>query len=367
MRTGALRCDPGSAARARAASSGSTSASSGLSGSIGMHSAFWPTPLFPRSTGHECVPMFPQCRLTMRVCAAPVSFGRLVAARLPRYDPWRHRRREDACTHARSQPGSSPWCCLPGPPRLRRERRRRRTTRSSPATSRWEVSARRLRRVEVQAQRARLDLERPEARQGRPDHRVPPGRQARTANRGSTATQGQRARQDQQASRPSRPSRFGGTAGTCRGPAGVTSLVALEGTACTRHDGASGTVDVATTPEDVIELRCTAGAPPPPPGAELVINEIDYDQVGADTAGFVEIANTGGSPAALDGIALVLVNGGDAAEYDRVDLTGTLAAGGTSRSTSMRRTARPTASRSSTPRPGRCSTRSRTRVRSPPL
>ena len=40
-----------------------------------------------------------------------------------------------------------------------------------------------------------------------------------------------------------------------------------------------------------------------------MINEIDYDQVGADTGGFVEIANRGTSSATLDGIALVLVNG----------------------------------------------------------
>ena len=53
-----------------------------------------------------------------------------------------------------------------------------------------------------------------------------------------------------------------------------------------------------------------------------MINEIDYDQVGADTGGFVEIANAGASAATLDGIALVLVNGGDGTEYDRVDLTG---------------------------------------------
>ncbi len=58
-----------------------------------------------------------------------------------------------------------------------------------------------------------------------------------------------------------------------------------------------------------------------------MINEIDYDQVGADTGGFVEIANAGASAATLDGIALVLVNGGDGTEYDRVDLTGSLAAG----------------------------------------
>ncbi len=59
----------------------------------------------------------------------------------------------------------------------------------------------------------------------------------------------------------------------------------------------------------------------------LVINEIDYDQVGADSGGFVEIANVGTSAATLDGIALVLVNGGDGTEYDRELLTGSLAAG----------------------------------------
>ncbi|MEX2613532.1 MAG: hypothetical protein WD380_08130, partial [Gaiellaceae bacterium] len=57
------------------------------------------------------------------------------------------------------------------------------------------------------------------------------------------------------------------------------------------------------------------------------INEIDYDQVGADSGGFVEIKNAGAASAVLDGIALVLVNGGDGAEYERVDLTGSLAAG----------------------------------------
>ena len=41
----------------------------------------------------------------------------------------------------------------------------------------------------------------------------------------------------------------------------------------------------------------------------------------------MEIANTGSSTALLDGISLVLVNGGDGLEYARVDLTGSLAAG----------------------------------------
>ena len=58
-----------------------------------------------------------------------------------------------------------------------------------------------------------------------------------------------------------------------------------------------------------------------------MINEIDYDQVGADSGGFVELANTGTGAATLDGLALVLVNGGDGQEYGRVALTGSLAAG----------------------------------------
>ncbi len=59
----------------------------------------------------------------------------------------------------------------------------------------------------------------------------------------------------------------------------------------------------------------------------LVVNEIDYDQPGTDGTGFVEVANVGTDAAALDGVAVVLVNGGDGAEYDRVALTGTLPAG----------------------------------------
>jgi hypothetical protein len=54
---------------------------------------------------------------------------------------------------------------------------------------------------------------------------------------------------------------------------------------------------------------------------------VDYDQVGADGDGFVEIANTGTSAADLSTIALVFVDGSDGSEYDREALTGTLAAG----------------------------------------
>jgi len=109
---------------------------------------------------------------------------------------------------------------------------------------------------------------------------------------------------------------------------GIVSVDSLDGTACKTFDGAAGRIDVGSTATDLITLTCEAGTTPPPAGtARLVINEVDYDQVGADAGGFVEIANTGTAAATLDGIALVLVNGGDAAEYGRKTLTGSLAAG----------------------------------------
>ena len=112
--------------------------------------------------------------------------------------------------------------------------------------------------------------------------------------------------------------------------AALSSVNGLAGSSCTTFDGAAGHVEIGATATDLITLTCETGVTPPPPpvgNTHLVINEVDYDQVGADTGGFVEIANTGASSASLDGIALVLVNGGDSTEYARKALTGSLAAG----------------------------------------
>lgn len=59
----------------------------------------------------------------------------------------------------------------------------------------------------------------------------------------------------------------------------------------------------------------------------LVINEIDYDNKGTDTAEFVEIYNPSGSTIDLTGKALMLVNGSNNEVYGTVDLStaGTLA------------------------------------------
>jgi large repetitive protein len=76
-----------------------------------------------------------------------------------------------------------------------------------------------------------------------------------------------------------------------------------------------------TTLSATLTLQVAAGG--------LVINEVDYDNVGTDTAEFVEIYN--GSAAAIDltGFSLLLVNGANNAVYKTVDLgaAGTLAPG----------------------------------------
>lgn len=108
----------------------------------------------------------------------------------------------------------------------------------------------------------------------------------------------------------------------------------LNGVGCTTYAGVDGEVLVDVNGADDITLECIAGddeppPPPPPPDGtpKLVMNEVDYDQVGADHDGFVEIYNAGDAAADLAGIAVSPVNGGDGTEYSRKALTGTLAAG----------------------------------------
>ena len=113
------------------------------------------------------------------------------------------------------------------------------------------------------------------------------------------------------------------------GPAGgLAAIEALGGIACRTADDTAGTVSVETEVDGAILFTCEAGIAPPPAGtADVVLNEIDYDQVGADSGGFVELANTGDAAADLAGWALVFVDGADGQEYLRKALSGSLAPG----------------------------------------
>ena len=68
---------------------------------------------------------------------------------------------------------------------------------------------------------------------------------------------------------------------------------------------------------------CPSVAPP-----NLLINEIDYDQPGGDTAEFVEIVNNGLGDVDLSGITLELVNGSNGSPYDSFPLPSVTLAGG---------------------------------------
>ena len=76
-----------------------------------------------------------------------------------------------------------------------------------------------------------------------------------------------------------------------------------------------GGPDVASPSDSVLSLK---------------INEIDYDQPGADAAEFVEIVNVGGVPVALGGVVLEFINGANGERYGRVMLeaAGVLPPGG---------------------------------------
>jgi hypothetical protein len=98
------------------------------------------------------------------------------------------------------------------------------------------------------------------------------------------------------------------------------------GSPCTTASGLPGTTVVWTDSNGVVRSWCQY-APPSEALPVLVLNEIDYDQVGTDAGGFVELYNAGLSPADLEGLALVFVNGADGNEYLRKPLRGSLAAG----------------------------------------
>lgn len=87
-------------------------------------------------------------------------------------------------------------------------------------------------------------------------------------------------------------------------------------------NGMDDDMDGAT---DCMDAKCMGNAL----CGKLVINEVDYDQAGADTAEFIELYNAGTTEITLDGLQMVLVNGngGTSVDYGTIALTGKLPAG----------------------------------------
>jgi len=56
--------------------------------------------------------------------------------------------------------------------------------------------------------------------------------------------------------------------------------------------------------------------------ASVVINEIDYDQPGTDTAEFIELFNSGTSAVSLSNYSVELINGTNSTSYRTIDLSG---------------------------------------------
>lgn len=118
----------------------------------------------------------------------------------------------------------------------------------------------------------------------------------------------------------------------------------VEGTALAALDDGTGTASLSRLPNGIdngnanTDFALTATLTPgasnsaPAPVSHLVINEVDYDQIGTDVNEFIEIYNGTGAPVSLANYRLALVNGATApnpASYLVVDLSsaGTLAAG----------------------------------------
>ena len=111
-----------------------------------------------------------------------------------------------------------------------------------------------------------------------------------------------------------------------QGPAGPTTVEALGGSTCTTAAGVYGRLTVRTADDGAVTFSCRAEIDPEAV-PKVVVNEIDYDQVGLDTGGFVELYNAGRGTADLGGVAVVLVDGTTGAEYDTIPLTGALLPG----------------------------------------
>lgn len=91
----------------------------------------------------------------------------------------------------------------------------------------------------------------------------------------------------------------------------------------------TGTVTDTPTATPTTNVTPSPTATGGPPSALLVVNEIDYDQVGTDAAEFVELKNVSSAPINLVDYTVELVNGnGGATVYDTIALPSVVLAAG---------------------------------------
>ena len=81
-----------------------------------------------------------------------------------------------------------------------------------------------------------------------------------------------------------------------QGPPGPVSVDFLAGTTCTTAAGSVGSLGVRTNPKRGRDFQLSRTSRIRRPGQGLILNEIDYDQVGPDTGGFVELFDDAGAP-----------------------------------------------------------------------
>ncbi len=79
-------------------------------------------------------------------------------------------------------------------------------------------------------------------------------------------------------------------------------------------------IDTDQNNADLVSTDISPGAANLCPKGNLVINEVDYDQPGTDSAEFVELMNNGNASLNLDLYSLVLVNGATTSVYNTIDL-----------------------------------------------
>ena len=97
--------------------------------------------------------------------------------------------------------------------------------------------------------------------------------------------------------------------------------------ACTVTVSASQIADADTNdppdqPTADVVFSFTTADPPPPVATNVIINEVDSDTPGTDTAEFVELYDGGAGHTALDGLAVVFYNGNGDVSYAAFDLDG---------------------------------------------